>query len=510
MTKGIDISQWQETVDFKKVKGNIDFAILREGYRKVIDPRFLEYVKGCRENAIAIPAVYHFTYATNSAEAREEAKACIANVEKAGLPKSTIIFYDFEYDTVEKAKAKGITLGKSECILFTNTFCSYVQGQGYRAGVYSNVDYYRNMYDKATVDKYVFWLADYSGKADLPCVYHQYTSGGTVPGIIGKVDMDYYYGEADAPVGKVRMSNCGHDERNKYSGGQAGDQTGNEWYLREWYSYPWNYVLRWKDPALGDLCADLAVEAAENPLIGYDQNQRDTFWSHLKASNYHPGQITIPCEADCSSGTIAIIKAVGYLKGLPVLQKCSATYTGNMLEWAKGAGKSYFEVLTGRYLTSPSLARRGDINLNTVHHVNITVDNGTQSGSGTGTGSTGGSILKRGSSGEAVKKLQEMLIACGYSVGPDGADGDFGAKTESAVKLFQKNYGLSADGQYGPLTQTKLEAVYKAQTSKKSIEEVAQEVLEGKWGNGAERKKKLEAAGYDYAKVQAAVNRLLS
>lgn len=43
----------------------------------------------------------------------------------------------------------------------------------------------------------------------------------------------------------------------------------------------------------------------------------------------------------------------------------------------------------------------------------------------------------------------------------------------------------------------------------KSTTEVAKEVLQGKWGNGATRKKKLVDAGYDYAEVQAAVNKLL-
>lgn len=47
-------------------------------------------------------------------------------------------------------------------------------------------------------------------------------------------------------------------------------------------------------------------------------------------------------------------------------------------------------------------------------------------------------------------------------------------------------------------------------TTKKTVEEVAREVIQGKWGNGAERKKKLKAAGYDPAEVQKAVNRLLN
>ena len=43
----------------------------------------------------------------------------------------------------------------------------------------------------------------------------------------------------------------------------------------------------------------------------------------------------------------------------------------------------------------------------------------------------------------------------------------------------------------------------------KSVTEVANEVIQGKWGNNPERRKKLEAAGYNYSKVQAEVNRLM-
>ncbi len=48
-----------------------------------------------------------------------------------------------------------------------------------------------------------------------------------------------------------------------------------------------------------------------------------------------------------------------------------------------------------------------------------------------------------------------------------------------------------------------------ASAAKKSVEEIAKEVIQGKWGSGADRKKRLEAAGYSYSEVQAAVNRSL-
>ena len=45
--------------------------------------------------------------------------------------------------------------------------------------------------------------------------------------------------------------------------------------------------------------------------------------------------------------------------------------------------------------------------------------------------------------------------------------------------------------------------------AKKSVDEIAREVIAGKWGNGATRKQKLTAAGYDYSAVQKRVNELL-
>lgn len=51
--------------------------------------------------------------------------------------------------------------------------------------------------------------------------------------------------------------------------------------------------------------------------------------------------------------------------------------------------------------------------------------------------------------------------------------------------------------------------VYPAVEAKKSVDTIAREVIQGKWGNGAERKQKLTAAGYDYSMVQKRVNELL-
>ena len=106
--KGMDISYWQGNVDFARVAADgIKFAILREGYAQTVDAKFRQYVEGCRKNGIEIKGVYHFSYAINAEQAAQEAAFCIKQMEQAGLGKDVIVFYDFEYDTVKKAKAKG-------------------------------------------------------------------------------------------------------------------------------------------------------------------------------------------------------------------------------------------------------------------------------------------------------------------------------------------------------------------------------------------------------------------
>ena len=108
------------------------------------------------------------------------------------------------------------------------------------------------------------------------------------------------------------ISNSGHDENGKYSGGKAGDQTGTEWQIIPWYNRPWNVVLRYPNRAVAQKIADKAAAAAKNNKIGYDQNQRTTFWTQLAASDYDPAKIIVACEGDCSAGVAAIVKATGY------------------------------------------------------------------------------------------------------------------------------------------------------------------------------------------------------
>lgn len=66
--------------------------------------------------------------------------------------------------------------------------------------------------------------------------------------------------------------------------------------------------------------------------------------------------------------------------------------------------------------------------------------------------------IRKGSSGEYVTLLQTKLIQLGYDLGSYGADGKFGNKTVEAVKQFQKDHGLIADGVVGPMTWDALDS----------------------------------------------------
>jgi peptidoglycan hydrolase-like protein with peptidoglycan-binding domain len=61
-------------------------------------------------------------------------------------------------------------------------------------------------------------------------------------------------------------------------------------------------------------------------------------------------------------------------------------------------------------------------------------------------------ILRMGSEGEDVRQLQQFLISQGFDLGEMGADGDFGRRTQEAVRQFQARAGINADSVVGPKT----------------------------------------------------------
>lgn len=188
-----------------------------------------------------------------------------------------------------------------------------------------------------------------------------------------KVELSTTHAKYINSTGTHYISNSGSDENGAYSGGQAGDQTGKEWRMRDWYDRPWSCVLRYPDQKVALKIAQLAIEAALNDCIGYDQSQNRTYLAQLKAVGWEPSKITAACEADCSAGVCANVTAAGYLLGIKALQNHTGTYTGNMRSALTKAG---FQLLTdSKYLTSGDYLLPGDILLNDGHHTatNVTI-----------------------------------------------------------------------------------------------------------------------------------------
>lgn len=197
MLKGPDLSKWQGIIDFDKLKSEVDFVILRSTYGvNSIDAKFFEYASECKRVGIPILGVYHFCYARNTQMAEQEALNCMSAVEKAGLSKNTILFYDLEYDSITSAKKQGIIIDDNAVNDYSVAFCHKVKQAGYRTGIYFNKDYYRNKYSKSTLDRYIKWLADYKETPSYECDLQQVSSSMQLRGITGSVDWNYLWNES--------------------------------------------------------------------------------------------------------------------------------------------------------------------------------------------------------------------------------------------------------------------------------------------------------------------------
>lgn len=385
--KGIDVSSYQGNPDWAKVSNSgTKFAILRIHQKSGTDASFEHNYKGCKSNGILIGG-YKYSYALTSAQAIEEAENVISVLGGRGL--DFPVFYDLEW-------AQQRSLGKQAIENIAVAFLNRIKKAGYKVGIYCNLDWYNNVLSDA-LKQYDCWIARYPANDNGSVqerlrptvgVGWQYSSKGKVPGISGNVDMDVFYKDyrdsnQKGETKMVKISNCGHDERGRYAGGKAGDQTGTEYQIMNWYSRPWLCVLRFNDAKIAAMIADMATKAAQNNLIGYDQgtagnsNDRYSFWRHLKASNYDPAQITVACESDCSASTAAIVKGAGYRLNNARLKAVSIYLTTrNMRAAMKIAGA---KVLTDRkYLTSGDYLKAGDILLNDNHHVAIAVTTGAK------------------------------------------------------------------------------------------------------------------------------------
>ena len=196
---GIDVSHYQGEIDWDAIKNSgVTFAILKIGEywsssKKVIFDHFFERnYQACKRLGIAIGG-YFYSYAFNSSEANEEADICLSLIKnkKFELP----IFLDVEDKLIKNAVANGVASVESLTSAAV-TFCERMSSAGYQGGVYASRDFFYNYFNIPTLERFAIWLAHYtSGQTDYTGKYDfwQYTSKGSVPGINGNVDLNWFF-----------------------------------------------------------------------------------------------------------------------------------------------------------------------------------------------------------------------------------------------------------------------------------------------------------------------------
>lgn len=201
MTKrGIDISAHQGNIDWDLTKSAVDAVIIRAGYGKNnIDQKWVPNIESVRDTNLDI-GIYWFSYAYSVEMAYMEGKYAALAVQKKLGNRCVPIAFDLEYDSVTYAAKKGVTIGRLAATQYAIAFLTAVKEMGYRPMLYTNIDYLNRYFDwnaiLTAVPDTMLWLAQW--RNTKPTAYDdisvwQYSSDGSVSGIVGRVDMDVVY-----------------------------------------------------------------------------------------------------------------------------------------------------------------------------------------------------------------------------------------------------------------------------------------------------------------------------
>ena len=450
--KGIDLCCQQHTVDWAKVKqsGEVEFIVPRTGWGvncdgSGIDPKFLEYVSGAQKQGIAVPAVYHFIYAHDEATARQNAACAIAAVQRAGLPKSTIIWCDQEEDTVINAKKQGYNVTTSMQRNITEAFCDYVLQQGYCTGVYLNQDYLTRVYGKGITQKYDIWLADLEGEPYCDCVYRQYDWHGQISGIPTNVDRDVYLGRYTAGTAKPKVQEV-----------QVLTKVGKFITALQELGDGRYYYYGEGNPGIG--CSDyvrLALQKAGIIKAG------ETFWAgqgqrgiledktRFQRIPWDPKALKAGDILWSQGHHVAVWDGGnGVYEGSPVHSHgvCDNGRTGvgrrwNHTYWNCGTGTNTWDCIYR--IIDPEAVKedaKKEVNMDKAYNIKTLVEFLPD--------------VKYGSTGQTVKALQTILAKYGWYT--DAIDGSCGPNTTRGNKLMQTALGLTVDGWVGQYTWSAL------------------------------------------------------
>lgn len=194
MIKGIDVSEFQGTIDWAKVKNDgVEFAILKLGNIYDIDANYKDSkfdtnYKNARANGIKVGA-YIYNYCNTVDNLKKGLDWAFEKL--AGKELDLPLYLDMEDKTIAVETVDSLT---NQC----NEFAKIVKEKGYKAGVYANLNWLKNELNPSKFDKDIsVWVAQYYKECQYEGKYDiwQYTSSGKVSGISGNCDMNYLYNE---------------------------------------------------------------------------------------------------------------------------------------------------------------------------------------------------------------------------------------------------------------------------------------------------------------------------
>ena len=189
VAKCIDVSTWQGSIDFNKVKSaGYNYVIIRAGYGKEKsqkDNMFETNYKNAKSAGLKVGA-YWFSYAMSPSTATAEADACLSCIKgkKFELP----VYYDMEYQPA-------MSTSNSNYTKMAVNFCNKLKSNGFKSGVYSSASVYDYLLNRTTLKNngISIWNAEWYTKPSITCDVWQYSDNGRINGISTNVDLNYIY-----------------------------------------------------------------------------------------------------------------------------------------------------------------------------------------------------------------------------------------------------------------------------------------------------------------------------
>ena len=195
--KVIDVSAWQEEVDYAKVKeSGVEGVIIRLArYNMDKDPYFDRNYTEAKKHGLLV-GCYYFIGASNVKEAEKEAEKVIQLLDEKKYELELPVFYDVE-DEHDTFPGNITILDDQRLTDMVKRFCDTLLENGYYAGFYCNLKFAKNEIYMDQLSKYPFWVARWSenNACKYPYAVWQYSASGSVPGVNGDCDVDLCFAD---------------------------------------------------------------------------------------------------------------------------------------------------------------------------------------------------------------------------------------------------------------------------------------------------------------------------